>query len=221
MQYRETDLAFVCRLMEQHGVYYFFEHEEGVHRLVLADGLASHQPAPGLATIPYVPVDEAAERARRQHLWQWTSRRDFRSGQFAMNDYNHLLPNRRMAVERAGVNSYTRSNLEVYDHPGAYDAPDHGEFYARIELEAEQALDRRRDGVGEAVSLFPGALVSADRPSAQLREQRLSRRAHAPRIRHPRLSLQYGGRRRPPRPTGSNCCPSSGRSARRWRRPSR
>ncbi len=160
VQYRETDLAFVCRLMEQHGVYYFFEHEEGVHRLVLADGLASHQPAPGLATIPYVPVDEAAERARRQHLWQWTSRRDFRSGQFAMNDYNHLLPNRRMAVERAGVDSYTRSNLEVYDHPGAYDAPDHGEFYARIELEAEQALDRRRDGVGEAVSLFPGALVA-------------------------------------------------------------
>ena len=160
VQYRETDLAFVCRLMEQHGVYYFFEHEEGVHRLVLADGLASHQPAPGLATIPYVPVDEAAERARRQHLWQWTSRRDFRSGQFAMNDYNHLLPNRRMAVERAGVDSYTRSNLEVYDHPGAYDAPDHGEFYARIELEAEQALDRRRDGVGEAVSLFPGARVS-------------------------------------------------------------
>ena len=160
VQYRETDLAFVCRLMEQHGVYYFFEHEEGVHRLVLADGLASHQPAPGLATIPYVPVDEAAERARRQHLWQWTSRRDFRSGQFAMNDYNHLLPNRRMAVERAGVNSYTRSNLKVYDHPGAYDAPDHGEFYARIELEAEQALDRRRDGVGEAVSLFPGALVT-------------------------------------------------------------
>ena len=52
------------------------------------------------------------------------------------------------AGEHAGVDSYTRSKLEVYDHRGTYDAPDRGEFYAKVEFEAERALDRRRRGPG-------------------------------------------------------------------------
>src|ERR1039457_116915 len=31
VQYRETDFSFVSRLMEQEGIYYFFEHDTGVH----------------------------------------------------------------------------------------------------------------------------------------------------------------------------------------------
>ncbi len=37
VQYRETDFNFVCRLMEAYGIYYFFEHADGKHTLVLAD----------------------------------------------------------------------------------------------------------------------------------------------------------------------------------------
>ena len=37
VQYRETDFAFVSRLMEQYGIYYFFEHKDGQHTMVLAD----------------------------------------------------------------------------------------------------------------------------------------------------------------------------------------
>ena len=137
--------------------------------------------------------DEAAERARRQHLWQWTSRRDFRSGQFAMNDYNHLQPNRRMAAERAGVDSYTRSHLEVYDHPGTYDAPDP----ASSTPESSSRRSRRSTGGATASAkrfrCFP-ARWSRCRPSARRREPRLSRGAHAPRVRHPGLPLEHGGR---------------------------
>ena len=44
VQYRETDLNFVSRLMEQHGIYYFFKHEGDKHTLVLADSKSSHAP---------------------------------------------------------------------------------------------------------------------------------------------------------------------------------
>ena len=37
VQYRESDMAFVCRLMEQHGISYYFEHSDGAHKLILAD----------------------------------------------------------------------------------------------------------------------------------------------------------------------------------------
>src|ERR1017187_9119292 len=46
VQYRETDFNFVSRLMEQYGIFYFFEHENGKHTLVLADSASVHQPCP-------------------------------------------------------------------------------------------------------------------------------------------------------------------------------
>ncbi len=42
VQYRESDFAFVSRLMEQYGIYYYFEHGDAQHTMVLADSRASH-----------------------------------------------------------------------------------------------------------------------------------------------------------------------------------
>ena len=47
VQYRETDLAFVSRLMELYGIYYFFEHSDEKHLMVLANSRSSHKPVPG------------------------------------------------------------------------------------------------------------------------------------------------------------------------------
>ena len=37
VQYRETDFNFVSRLMEQHGIFYFFKHENGKHTMMVAN----------------------------------------------------------------------------------------------------------------------------------------------------------------------------------------
>src|SRR5688572_20643620 len=37
VQYRESDLDFVSRLLERAGIYYYFTHKQGAHKLVLAD----------------------------------------------------------------------------------------------------------------------------------------------------------------------------------------
>ena len=42
MQYRETDLNFVQRLLEEEGIYYFFRHEDDKHTMVMADSAAAH-----------------------------------------------------------------------------------------------------------------------------------------------------------------------------------
>jgi type VI secretion system secreted protein VgrG len=51
VQYRETDFNFVSRLMEQYGIFYFFEHEEEKHTLVIANAPTVHQPCPGQAKV--------------------------------------------------------------------------------------------------------------------------------------------------------------------------
>src|SRR4051812_34892656 len=55
VQYRETDFNFVSRLMEQEGIYYFFEEVDGKHVLVLADSPGAHSPIKGYEKIPYYP----------------------------------------------------------------------------------------------------------------------------------------------------------------------
>ena len=53
VQYGETDFNFVSRLMEEEGIFYFFYHSSGSHKLVLADDIGSVSALPnGPTTIP-------------------------------------------------------------------------------------------------------------------------------------------------------------------------
>jgi type VI secretion system secreted protein VgrG len=63
VQYRETDLAFCSRLMELYGIYYFFEHTDGKHTLVLADSRSSHKVIADLPELPLIPL---ANRSMRE-----------------------------------------------------------------------------------------------------------------------------------------------------------
>jgi type VI secretion system secreted protein VgrG len=47
VQYRETDFNFLSRLLEQEGIHYFFEHEDGKHIMVLADDANAHTKSKG------------------------------------------------------------------------------------------------------------------------------------------------------------------------------
>jgi type VI secretion system secreted protein VgrG len=157
VQYRETDLSFVSRLMEQHGIYYFFKHEGGKHTLVLADSKTSHPPLPGLASIPFIPLT-AADRRKEQHIYEWTSERRFRTGKVELNDYNYEKPSAQMLSDAQGSEHYQRSDMEFYDYPGKYKEKSDGERYAKIQMQSEQALDHRRHGNGDAMGIFPGGL---------------------------------------------------------------
>jgi type VI secretion system secreted protein VgrG len=162
VQYRETDLNFISRLMEQHGIYYFFKHESGKHTLVLADSRSSHSAIDGLASIPYVALT-GSDRRKEQLIHNWSAQRRFRSGKIELNDYNYQKPNAQMVSDAKGSEHYTLSEMEIYDYPGKYKEKSDGERYAKIRLQSEQAVDHRRNGNGEAVNLFPGGLTKLER----------------------------------------------------------
>ena len=90
VQYRETDFNSVCRLMEAYGIYYFFEHEDGKHTLVLADAKSSHQQVPGLSSVPYDPVTDGGRR-EEQYLDTWSLGRRAQSGVFVLEAVSVIL----------------------------------------------------------------------------------------------------------------------------------
>ena len=164
VQYRETHLAFISRLMEQHGIYYFFKHTTDKHTMHLANGKSSHEPVPGHASTPFVPL-AGDDRRDREHIYHWSSERRFRTGKVEFNDYDFKQPGKKLLADTKASEKYTKSDLKFYDHPGKYTERDVGETYTKIQLEAEQSLDHRRHATGDAASLFPGGLTKLEKHS--------------------------------------------------------
>jgi type VI secretion system secreted protein VgrG len=165
VQYRESNLAFVCRLMEEYGICYYFEHDAGAHRLVLADQPSSHQPIAGTELLPYLPLDDTNRRGV-EHVSHWTVERRFRTGKIAFRDYNYRQPDADMNADNEASESYQHSRLEAYDYPGRYRENGDGKTLAKVRLESEQARDRRRLASGDAITLYPGGLTKLQRHTA-------------------------------------------------------
>ena len=180
VQYRETDLAFVSRLMEEEGIVYYFEHSTDKHTLVMVDSNSAYKAVPNRSTIQFIP-SVGADWPGREHLHDWQKERRFRSGKVTLNDYNFKQPNSSLKAEKEAATNYNRSRQsELYDHPGNYKERSLGDRFAKVRLEAEQAFDNRRHASGEAVTLFPGGLVTLEKhpTSSENRQYLVVRASH-------------------------------------------
>ena len=178
-QYRETDQAFCSRLMEHYGIYYFFQHSEGKHTMVHANSRASHEPNPDIPKVPYLPVGGRGLRDQ-QRFGSWrNSQRRFRTGKVTLNDYDFTKPPQNLQATNEAATNYSHSKLEVSDWRGKYTQKEKGEQFAKIRLEAEQAVDCRRHGQGDCPSGFPGSLITLDQhPTSGENGEYLLVRAH-------------------------------------------
>jgi type VI secretion system secreted protein VgrG len=159
VQYRETDFDFVCRLMEEFGIYYFFEHSESQHVLALVDSKSAHKPKEGLATVGYGTF-EGGQRRLAESYWAWTAERTFNSGKVVYNDYDFKSPSTKLISKAEGGGGYKNDKLEVYDYPGRYKTAAIGDKLAQVRLESIQARDNRCYAAGDSVFSMPGALVN-------------------------------------------------------------
>jgi len=162
VQYRETDFNFVCRLMEQHGIFYFFKHEHGKHTLILADSRSSLKPVKDLDSIPFIH-QFVSERSEQQFIHSWVSERAFCTGKIELNDYNYRQSNAQMVSDAKGSEHYAHADMEFYDYPGGYKDQSIGDRYAKVRLEAEQSFDHRRRANGNAVNMYPGGTTKLER----------------------------------------------------------
>jgi type VI secretion system secreted protein VgrG len=136
VQYRETDFNFVSRLLEHEGIYYYFRHEEGKHTLVLCDGPAAHQPAPGAATVAFHPPSDDAGAG---FITSWSVARQVESGTVALNDYDFTKPLASLQTKSQVSRGDAYPAAEVYDYPGAYTATSAGEETAKVRIQELQA----------------------------------------------------------------------------------
>ena len=161
VQYRETDLAFVSRLMESEGIYYFFRHEANRHVLVLADSPSSHDPEPGCETLT-VAMRDPHRDATLQYVSEWRAQAAVTTTRFTHTDYDFKGPRTPLDVTRVAPDRGGSPDLEVYDYPGGYTTSDAGDAYARVRVEQCRAGAERWSGETNARGLTVGATFSLD-----------------------------------------------------------
>ncbi len=127
VQYRESDFAFISRLMEHEGMYYFFEHFDDRHVLVLCDDSSAHVTAANYSDIPHFPESTDTSRIT-DHLVNWQFRRRIRSGKYVTKDFAFDQPKRDLLVQTSGAAAGNYPAQEIYDYPGGYPDASSGEM---------------------------------------------------------------------------------------------
>jgi type VI secretion system secreted protein VgrG len=134
VQYRESDFAFASRLMEEEGIYYFFKHADGSHKMVVANTPGSHSDiSPGPSKLIFEAVGGGTREEDRVSAWE--KAQELRSSKVTLWDHCFELPHKHLeapeapvqiqASVAAGKSSHklqlaANAPLELYDYPGAY-----------------------------------------------------------------------------------------------------
>jgi type VI secretion system secreted protein VgrG len=69
VQYGESDYAFLCRIMEDEGIYFWHAHGNGQHALCFGDSPASHIPVPDQGVARYLP--RSTQDRWDETIWDW------------------------------------------------------------------------------------------------------------------------------------------------------
>lgn len=159
VQYRESGLNFISRLMEDEGIFYFFEHDDEKHVMVIADN-SSANVAIDSPNIPFNPSSGMVTDQEFIYSFRFTQQirpniavlRDF--------DYNDPFPRVNLVGLDAGTDYistwFTDQELEFYDYPGGFMDRDRGDELAQIRLQSFRQNVQVGAGSSACRRLIPG-----------------------------------------------------------------
>jgi type VI secretion system secreted protein VgrG len=150
VQYDESAFNFVSRLMEDAGIFYFFEHAEDKHTLVLGDDADAHKPCPGLKEARY--QQSSVPHTDDHVITRCTIEEQVVTGKFAHDDFNFETPTTDLKVEVAGEGS----ELRIYEYPGGFLKKGDGEKRANLRLEACEQPGKTLRGEGHVRAFTAG-----------------------------------------------------------------
>jgi type VI secretion system secreted protein VgrG len=134
VQYRETDLNFVSRLLEHEGIYYYVKHTEGHNQLIVTDSYSGHEAFPGAGDIHFIAPDRLA-RPDIEHIQTWDFSREIQPGVYVHDDYDLERPSVELRTQKTVPRKYSPSNYEIFDYPGHYLQKADGEQYASVRID--------------------------------------------------------------------------------------
>ncbi|WP_437610413.1 type VI secretion system Vgr family protein [Erwinia sp. V71] len=152
VQYQESDFAFISRLMEHEGIYYWFTHQVDGQTMMLADAplahgaLAGHEP----------PL------LQRSATTRWQLSHHITPALCSLDDYDFRQPRAHLLAVRQNPASCATVNSEIFDWPGHFSDRQQGEFYARVRQQECAARHQQLSGSSDSCAIACGCLFTLD-----------------------------------------------------------
>lgn len=153
VQYNESDLDFINRMVAEEGIFYFFEHENGKHTLVFADTSLAVHDGP---TLPYYPNQQQTS-FDEPCVTTFKRRENLRPSEVLLKDYTFKNPRWEAAsYDYARDMEHQTSQYHHYDYPGRFKSGDTGDAFTRWRVQALRNDAHQGEGASNCPALQPG-----------------------------------------------------------------
>ncbi len=163
VQFGESNLDFVHRLLEEEGIYYFFDHTGATEKIVLADSVSAHA---NNGKVPFSTSNQVGERqANSNSVFEWAELGRVVTGKVSLFDYDMILPTADLKVHRlVSSGNHSHNKIEHYKASGHYKKADKGEAQARSEVEGHAAGSQRARGLSNDAKVVTGGIFTLEHP---------------------------------------------------------
>ena len=156
VQYGETDFDFVSRLMEEEGIYYFFEHKDGKHDLILADSSNAHAAISGYEQVKFFPPSEG--QREEDHISDWELFHRVETQKFTVGSYNYEKPKDTLSADTSIEKDHGQKGKEQYEYGQLFPQAKDGERLSEVRAQEQLANYAVATGGGNVRGLSCGNL---------------------------------------------------------------
>jgi type VI secretion system secreted protein VgrG len=162
VQYRESDYNFIARLLEHEGIYWYFEHTDSAHKLVLVDSQSAHDAAPGCASLPYLKAGATAS-PELEFISNWSFARQVKTGAMATTSYDFERPSTSLKAQTVKPFEHPLADYEVFDYQGDFIQAADGTQLTENRVDELHAQYELLRGTSNAYGLCCGHLLKMTR----------------------------------------------------------
>lgn len=156
VQYDESDFGFISRLMEEAGIYYYYEHTAGGHKMILVDSSSAHEDGT-VTPIEYNPSSIARTGDIGFVASAWQERVSTGAeAKVTMRDYDFQRSKTLIEAEATDELKHPDDRLEVYAYPGRFYDNAVGKTHASALLESRRATRKIYSGESRALGISVG-----------------------------------------------------------------
>lgn len=149
VQYGESCFDFICRLMEEEGIFYYFSHSESGHKLILADSNSSIKSV----SPQKIPLrGNISGSVFLDTIYQFNLQKQVVPKSYQTVDYNYLTPQTGLQPKVSGKGT----GGQIYDFPGKFDKLNLGEDLTNIRIQALEWSSSLCQGESTALQFIPG-----------------------------------------------------------------
>lgn len=160
VQFGESNLDFVNRLLEEEGIYFYFDHSGPEEKIVLADSVSAHSNQ-GVVPFPHSNGMEG-KPPDADSIYEWAELGKVVSGKVALFDYDMKKPSLKLTETSKAMAGKGVTAIERYKALGHYSLVDKGQDMARREAEAHAAEAQRARGVTNTAKIMTGGIFTLD-----------------------------------------------------------